>query len=146
MRKGFTYALAASMALLLATCGGSPTDPTHNTVTTLGGDTRTLEAGRWSGNGNSACLSVEPAECQLLAGCWRGHFAKPTVQSNGTFSVDGTFRFEAGPTTDENPPAAHFTGSISGTTLTLTVQPATGAPLTYELTLVGSGSCPSLCV
>ena len=146
MRKAFTYALAASMALLLATCGGSPTDPTHNPITTLGGDTKTLETGRWSGPGNSACLSVEPAECQLLVGCWRGHFAKPTVQSNGTFSVDGTFRFEAGPTTDQTPPPAHFTGSISGTTLTLTVQPATGSPQTYDLTLVGSGSCPSLCV
>lgn len=144
MRKASTYVLAATMALLLATCGGSPTDPTRNPVNTLGGETKTLETGKWSGE--NVCLSVESAECQLLSGCWRGHFAKPTIQSNGTFSIDGTFRFEAGPTTNENPPAAHYTGSISGNTLTLTVQPATGAPLTYQVTLTGSGSCPSLCV
>ena len=143
MRKAFSYALAASMALLLATCGGSPTDPTPNPINTLGGETTTLAVGRWSGE--NVCLSVEGADAQLISGCWRGHFGKPTVQSNGTFSIDGTYRFEAGPTTNESA-NAHYTGKIASTTLTLTVQPASGSPVTYEVTLTGSGSCPSLCV
>ncbi|PYQ29054.1 MAG: hypothetical protein DMF56_12295 [Acidobacteria bacterium] len=143
MRKAFTYALATSMALLIATCGGSPTDPTSNPINTLGGDIPTLAAGRWSGE--NVCLSVEGADVQLQSGCWRGHFAKPTVQSNGTFSIDGTYRFEAGPTTNEGP-NAHYSGKIVGNALTLTVQPTGGSPVTYDVTLAGSGSCPSLCV
>jgi hypothetical protein len=143
MRKAFTYALAASMALLLATCGGSPTDPTPNINTHGGGETASLAVGRWSGE--NVCVSVEGADVYLISGCMRGHFAKPTVQSNGTFTIDGTYRFEGGPTTNETT-NAHFTGKIAGTTLTLTVQPAGGSSVMYEVTLAGSGSCPSLCV
>lgn len=145
MRKVLWCVLAIAAALPLATCGSGPTAPADPPIATLGSDNRTLEPGRWSGGGGT-CLSVESAECQLFAGCWRGRFAKPTVNADGTFSVDGTFRFEAGPEKDENPPPARFTGAISGSTLTLTVQPASGQPVAYELTFAGSGSCPRLCL
>jgi len=137
MRK---YALPLLIACLLATCG-SPTDPVS--VTTSGGAT-TLAAGRWSGR--TACLSVEGTEAHLIAGCLHGRFARPVLLPDGTFSVDGTWRFEAGPVTQDNPPPAHFTGSLTGTTLTLKVQPMTGALLTFEVTLDGTDPCPTLCV
>src|SRR4051794_21499269 len=53
-----------------------------------------LAEGRWSGG--AACLSVTSDRCTLVVGCGHGVFARPTVQSDGTFDVDGTYRIEAG--------------------------------------------------
>jgi len=91
---------------------------------------------------------VTEAVADLYSGCWHGHFTRPRI-SNGKFTADGTYRFEAGPVTNENGQSARFTGSITGGTLTLKVErtdPSTQAqPVTFEMTL-GEGRCTQLCV
>lgn len=136
--------IAVCLAFLLAGCGqSSPTAPDSfgapSAVTSL--------ALRQWGSSERACLTVEDHESTLLSGCWRGRFPTPTV-SNGTFVVDGTFRFEAGPTPDTPAPPARFQGTVSGTTLSLTVQQlnSTQPPVTLSLEFHGEGSCVSMCV
>jgi hypothetical protein len=102
-----------------------------------------LAAGQWSTG--AGCLNVTDATVDLYAGCWHGRFARPQLV-NGAFSMDGTFRFEAGPVKDESV-NARFTGSVTGDTMTLNVQrtdPSIQA-VTYEMKL-GEGRCTQLCV
>jgi hypothetical protein len=128
------------LAVLLADCGSDayPTTPTSS---------KTLTVGRWAGQ-TGQCLSVAPAESDLIAGCSRGHFPTPALTADGTFAVDGTIRFEGGPSSDRPPLPARFTGAVKGSVLTLTVQQTGSAndPAVLSLTFAGEGTCTPLCV
>jgi len=132
MRKVFVLA-----AVLLVSCNGSPTDPD--------GSPRDLPLGRYSND--TSCVSIAQSECDLVAGCWHGRFTRPTIAS-GRFSVSGTYRLEAGPVSTDPPPPATFSGTIAGTTLTITVERTDKSipPATYVVTLAGAGNCPQLCL
>jgi hypothetical protein len=130
---------ATSVLLLLATLacnGSSPTEPRP----------LTLAIGRWSSEAGQ-CLFVTASSCTLRAGCGHGEFNRPATLTNGTFEVDGTYRIEVGPVSVDPPPPAHYSGSISGAILTLTVVPSKDAqPATYILRLNGSGNCSPACL
>ena len=121
----------------IAGCGGGPTDP-------RGG---LLPAGRWTGDG--ACLSVAESECDLAVGCGHGRFPRPTLDSNGTFDVGGTYRIEIGPVSIDPAPPARFTGTLSNSSSTLTFRVVPAAPLpsaSYVLHPAPAGGCPVPCV
>ncbi len=134
----------ASIALLLFSllgCNGSPTEPHALGIT----------GGLWSDS--SACLDVAaenqfPKICRLTVGCAQGQFITPDVRSDGTFDADGTYGIVAGPTRQDPLPPAHFTGSLTNTTLTITVVPSTSStpPATYTLHMAGGATCPNRCV
>jgi hypothetical protein len=116
-------------------CRRSPTGP---------GET-TLPNGRWTGDG--ACLAVADAGCDLAVGCGHGQFPTPAIRADGSFDADGTYRIEAGPVSLDPPPPAHFSGSLTGSTLLLKVVPT--APLSsasYSLRPNIAGTCPVPCV
>jgi hypothetical protein len=126
-------ALAACGCLLA--CDGSPSSPGEDPLAT----------GRWMGGG--ACLSVTEIACNLAVGCGHGQFPRPTVRTDGTFDVDGTYRIEAGPVSIDPAPAAHFSGSVTGSRMILTVV-STGSlpPASYSMTPTSAGTCPVPCV
>ena len=128
------------IAALLTACNGSPTAPAE----TIQGTEAMLATGRWSGGSN--CLSVDASGCELVVGCMYGRFSRPVVHADGTFVVDGTYRFEGGPSSDATPPAARFTGTVSGESLTLIIQQGSAAPVTLSFAQGGAGNCPRLCV
>jgi len=105
-----------------------------------------LATGRWTGEG--ACLSVSETGCNLAVGCGHGQFSRPIIRPDGTFDADGTYRIEVGPISIEPAPPAHFSGSMSGSRLTLTVVPTAGSlrPASYSMTLASNGGCPIPCV
>jgi len=126
---------AAIVCLLTSTCAGGPAEPTS------------LPAGRWTGD--AACLSVADQGCDFVAGCGHGRFPPPAVGRDGAFTVDGTYRIEAGPISIEPAPPATFSGIVSGSTITLAVIPRDPAlrPASYVLRLTnGSGRCAVPCV
>jgi|SRR6266487_5568691 len=105
-----------------------------------------LAMGRWTGDG--ACLSVTDAGCNLAVGCGHGQFSRPIIHADGTFDADGTYRIEVGPISIEPAPPAHFSGSIAGSRLTLTVVPTAGSlgRASYSMTPASNGGCPIPCV
>jgi hypothetical protein len=117
-------------------CHSSPTAPNSSP----------LAIGQWTGDG--ACLSVANTGCNLVVGCGHGQFPRPTLRADGTFAVDGTYRIEAGPISIEPAPPAHFSGSMTGSRLMLTVVPSiTSLPqASYSMTLGGTGTCTVPCV
>lgn len=105
-----------------------------------------LPLGRWVGEG---CLSVTESRCDLVVGCGHGQFPRPFVATDGAFVADGTYRIEVGPISINPPPPAHFTGVVSGRTLTMTVVPGDGStpPASYRLQLTNdTGTCAVPCV
>ena len=110
---------------------GGPTEPNEAPLAT----------GRWTGDG--ACLSVTETGCSLAVGCGHGQFPRPLVRSDGTFEVDGTYRIEVGPISIEPAPPAHFSGSVVGARLILTVTPSIASlpSASYSMTLTGTGTC-----
>lgn len=129
------------LVLTLIACHGSPTEPR----------VRAIAEGLWTGGG--ACLRVPsanqfPRTAMLIAGCWKGTFPTPDVRDDGTFEVEGTFRFEAGPVSNDPPPPAHYSGVLTNTTLTLTVTPTGPAAqrTTFRLHPDPNGSCGPACL
>ena len=129
-------ALVAGCGLLVLDCSRAPVSP----------DQGPLATGRWTGDG--ACLSVSDTGCNLAVGCGHGQFPRPIIRADGTFEGDGTYRIEVGPISIEPAPAAHFSGSIAGSRLTLTVVPTGGSlrPASYSMTPASNGGCPVPCV
>lgn len=125
----------AIMALCfsLMACNGSPTEPRAVSIA----------EGRWTGDG--ACLVVQ-GTATLTAGCGHGEFPTPALRSDGTFDVDGTYRVEVGPVSTAPPPPAHYSGSLTNTTLTLRVAPISGTVATYHLRMDPNGTCGPRCV
>ena|SRR5437867_10988542 len=134
LARAFVTALVAGSTLL--SCSRSPAGPGEGPLAT----------GRWTGDG--ACLSVTDTGCNLAVGCGHGQFARPVVRADGAFDVDGTYRIEVGPISIEPAPPAHFSGSLTGSRLILTVVPTTGSlrPATYSMTPASTGTCPIPCV
>jgi hypothetical protein len=129
----FAVALIASGGLLA--CSHGPASPSEGR----------LAIGRWTGDG--ACLSVTDTACNLAVGCGHGQFPPPTLRADGSFEVDGTYRIEAGPISIEPAPPAHFSGSMTGSHLTLKVIPGGSLPAaSYSMTPTTAGTCPSPCV
>jgi hypothetical protein len=124
-----------ALVLCVASCSSSPTAPQSGP----------LAAGRWSSSVGQ-CLSVADQSCNFAAGCGHGVFPRPVVNADGTFEVDGTYRIEAGPISIDPAPPAHFSGSVSGSTLMLTVRPATLPAASYSLSLSGTGTCSVPCL
>jgi len=125
------------IGLLNSSCRESPTEPRDTT----------LAVGRWVGDG--ACLSVAQDGCDLVVGCGHGRFPVPAIRADGTFTVDGTYRIEAGPVSVNPPPAAMFSGTVGGQTLTLNVIPSDPSlrPASYVMQLTNaSGRCSVPCV
>src|SRR5947199_956459 len=98
-------------ALVFSACSRSPAAPAETV----------LAIGQWSGQ--NACLSVADRGCNLVVGCGHGQFSRPFVRPDGTFDVDGTYRIEVGPVSTEPAPPAHFSGVVSGSSLTLRGRP-----------------------
>jgi len=124
------------VCVLCCTCT-SPTQPRDMNLST----------GRWTGSG--ACLSVAVDGCDLVVGCGHGQFPQPVVRADGTFTVTGTYRIEAGPVSITPAPPATFSGVLTGDTLTLTVTPSDPSLTTgsYVLQLTtASGKCTVPCV
>jgi hypothetical protein len=125
----------------LVACGGSlacsrnPAGPKEGPLAT----------GRWSGDG--ACLSVTDTACNVAVGCGHGQFPRPTIRTDRTFYVDGTYRIEVGPISIEPAPPAHFSGVVTGLRLTLQVVPSGSLPpASYSLMPTTAGTCPIPCV
>src|SRR5262245_1269784 len=130
MRKALVFALLCAAL----SCGGNPSAPQSGP----------LADGSWSGTG--ACLNVADA-CNMIVGCGHGVFPRPTIRDDGTFDVDGTYRIEVGPVSIDPPPPAHFNGSISGSTLTLTVTPSGSIPKgSYQMQSNAAATCGIRCV
>jgi len=130
------YRRALLVVVLAWGCTSSPTSP----------ESGPLAIGRWS-SAAGQCLTVTESMCNFVAGCGHGVFPRPTVGTDGSFEVDGTYRVEVGPVSIQPAPPAHFSGSLSGGRLLLTVTPT--APLTpasYSMTLGGTGTCGVLCL
>jgi hypothetical protein len=105
-----------------------------------------LATGRWAGDG--ACLSAADTECNLTVGCGHGQFPRPIVRSDGTFEVDGSYRIEIGPISIEPAPPAHYSGSVDGSRLVLTVVPSIPSlpPMSYSMTRASIGPCSIACL
>ena len=88
------------------------------------------------------------AECDLAVGCGHGRFARPIIRADGTFEADGTYRIEVGPISIDPAPPAHFSGSIAGSRLKLTVVPTARSllPASYSMTPASAGGCAVPCV
>ena len=129
--------VALFVAACAVGCTSSPTSPQNGP----------LAAGRWSST-TGACLLVGDSSCNFVVGCGHGEFSRPIVNPDGTFEVDGTYRVEAGPISIDPPPPAHFSGSVDGSRLTLTVKPAAMQSATYTVSLSGTstGVCSVPCV
>jgi hypothetical protein len=126
---------AAVLVVAMLACNGSPTEPRPTTLTT----------GTWSSQ--NTCLIVDQSTCTLHAGCGHGEFPRPTTLASGTFEVEGTYRMEVGPVSVDPPPPAHFSGSVNGKILTLTVVPSKDQPTaSYSLHLGNPVMCPPLCL
>ena len=126
-----------ALALSIAACSGSPTEP----------PVRAIADGRWTGD--NACLlvrnaNVYPHTSTLIVGCGHGEFPTPDIRNDGTFDVEGTYRIEVGPVSADPAPSAHYSGSLTNTTLTLNVAPSlsTIPPATYRLHSDPGGACP----
>ena len=123
------------LACVVGACGGPPTEPGLVTFTD----------GRWTGDG--PCLSVAGPQCNFTIGCGHGQFPVPMLRADGSFDVDGTYRLEVGPIGVDPAPPAHFSGVLTGTTLTLTVVPRGSGPLgPYTLRPADSGACLVPCL
>jgi hypothetical protein len=133
-----TRTVAVGLVGVLAyACAETPTQPRE----------MTLPTGRWAGDG--ACLSVALDGCDLVVGCGHGQFPPPVLRADGTLTVDGTYRIEAGPVSIEPAPRAMFSGVLRGHTLTLSVTPSDPSlrPASYMLQLTNaSGRCSVPCV
>jgi hypothetical protein len=127
--------LVAALVAALA-CNRSPTGPGQGP----------LASGRWTGDG--ACLSVTETGCNLAVGCGHGQFSRPIIRADGTFDADGTYRIEVGPISIEPAPLAHFSGSMAGSRLMLTVVPTAKSlqPASYSMTPASAGMCPIPCL
>jgi hypothetical protein len=92
---------------------------------------------------------VAPEGCDLVVGCGHGQFARPVLQADGKFEIDGTYRIEAGPISINPAPPAIFSGILRGQTLTLSVTPSDPSlrpgSLVLQLTNA-SGKCAVPCV
>jgi hypothetical protein len=134
--RSLALVLVLFVSVVVFACGGNLAGPNGGPLAT----------GRWTGGG--ACLSVTDAACSLAVGCGHGQFPRPTLRADGTFDVEGTYRIEAGPISIDPAPPAHFSGSVNGARLMLTVVPAVGTlpPASYSLTLTTGGTCPIPCV
>jgi hypothetical protein len=135
-RRPLAIELVALVAIsFLLACSRNPAAPAE----------APLAIGQWTGDG--ACLAVTESSCNLVVGCGHGQFPRPSVRSDGTFDVDGTYRIEVGPISIEPAPPAHFSGSVSGSRMTLNVAPSTGSSLSsYSIRLTGNGFCSVRCV
>ena len=126
---------AAIVMFSIVACNGSPTEPRATTLST----------GTWSNQGT--CLIVNESTCVLHAGCGHGEFQRPVTLTNAAFEADGTYRIEVGPISVDPAPPAHFSGSVTGHLLTLTVVPSKDAPpASYVLHIGDPIMCGPACV
>ena len=127
-------AIFAVACLAALACSGNPNAPQAGPL----GD------GIWGGGG--ACLTIA-GTCTMTSGCAHGQFPRPTVRDDGTFDVDGTYRIEIGPVSYEPAPSAHFSGSVVGSKMVLTVTPGGTLPkATYTLKPDSTAVCGTRCV
>ena len=132
------WLMAAILVACSGACGSGPATP----------DRGPLPEGRWIASAvTGVCLSVASTGCDLVAGCGHGQFPQPVVGTDNTFAVDGTYRIEAGPVSINPGPPAHFSGSVTGSQITVTVVP-TGSlpPATYVLSPASGGRCAVPCL
>jgi hypothetical protein len=128
----YTRALVTVLLLTIVACGGAPTEP----------GVAALADGRWAGSGG--CLIVAQTS-DFTLGCGHGQFPRPMLRADGSFDVDGTYCIEAAVSLAPAPPA-HFSGTVSGSTLSLMIVPSGGSALgPYQLQSSAS-TCPVACL
>ena len=130
--------LALAALVPIASCDHrSPTEPLP--AATL------MTKGHWASE--AMCLEVSDSTVSIGAGCGRGTFSRPVIGIAGDFTADGTFDVSVGPppVTPQPPQAAHFTGTVSGNSVTLTIKTATRTYGTMTATLGSSLGCPAAC-
>ncbi|HEX4566062.1 MAG TPA: hypothetical protein VH138_05495 [Vicinamibacterales bacterium] len=136
MRRQRVLMLALVAGGGLIACHGNPAAPKDSL----------LAPGRWATE-NGACLTVTATICNLVVGCGHGQFPPPVVRVDGTFDVDGTYRIEVGPVSTNPAPAAHFSGSVTGSQLIVNVTPSGSLPpASYLMTPTSTGTCSAPCV
>lgn len=109
---------------------------------------QTLTQGHWGHAGY--CMTVQSQSVDLHYSCSGGTFPLPVVGADGHFEVDGLFSSSSGPLPPFPPPspAAHYSGVLSGTNLTLTIRLESGGTVGPLLLQFGStdpcntGGCP----
>lgn len=138
-RRGPTLTLlfGAAALLLLVRCDSGP-GKLHNTPASL--------LGTWGGSGIN--MTIDNEHTAIAYACGDGAIDKPIILDGaGRFQVDGTFTGSAGPAVLAPRPARH-SGSVVGTTMSLTVVLLdTGQSLgTFSLELGSDGQGVHLCV
>jgi hypothetical protein len=128
-----TKVLLTALLFAIVACGGAPIEP----------GVAALADGRWAGFG--ACLTVAQT-CDFTIGCGHGQFPRPMLRADGSFDVDGTYRVEAGAISINPAPPAHFSGTVSGSTLTLTIVPSSGSSLGPYQMETSTSTCPVTCL
>jgi hypothetical protein len=107
-------------------------------------DAPLLAAGHWGGNG---CLEVSEQDVFVGATCAFGSFARPALEADGHFEVDGKW---FGPSVGPLPPLpigdpAHFSGMVQGSKLTLVVHTGSRVFGPFLVELGSKISCPPPC-
>ena len=127
----------AVVLILLVACNGSSTAPHADAVID----------GRWAGD--NACLDLRHTSTSTLrVGCGHGEFPALNIRSDGTFDVDGTYRIEIGPVSQDPAPPAHYSGTLKDSRLTVTVTPSVSTlpAATYRLTYNPNATCGPACL
>lgn len=100
------------------------------------------QLGHWAGGGS--CVDVTNTDTNVTMACATAKFLSPKVASNGHFETDGSYTFAGGPAPG-HPVTAHFSGTIQGTSMTLTIAPDGGTPFTIQVTYGSQEPCPVIC-
>ena len=132
-----TLLSGAAALVLLVRCGSGP-GKLRETPASL--------VGTWGGSGINMTIGSE--HTAIAYACGDGAIDKPIIPDGaGHFDVDGTFTGSAGPTVLPPRPARH-SGSVVGTTMSLTVVLLdTGQSIgTFSLELGSDGQGFHLCV
>ena len=132
-----TNNVTESVTTITPSTGIAPTTPAQ-----------TLTQGHWGHAGY--CMTVQSQSVDLHYSCSAGTFPPPVVDAAGHFEADGLFSSVSGPLPPFPPPspAAHYSGVLRGTNLTLTIRLESGGtvgPLTLQFGSTDPcavGGCP----
>jgi hypothetical protein len=97
----------------------------------------TLAVGHWGGP--DSCVDVTAAQVTLSLQCALDTFPYPSIGSDGRFEADGSVQSLSGPILP--PVAAHFSGILQGSSLTLTIRVGTSVSSPITVQLGSPGAC-----
>lgn len=128
--------LVAILALSACDRLHSPTEPEQTSL---------LGEGHFGSS--QMCLDVTASSAKIATLCGSGSFPRPAVNTQGMFSVDGTYDVIFGPPPPSMPPPTpvHFTGSVDGDMLVLTITSSTKTYGPFKATRNSLVACPASC-